>query len=328
MATTVVQSGPTQPLSREDFQVAILCALPLEVDAVEATFDKDWDDEVLDGPPIDKAAGDLNYYSTGAIGSYNVVVAILPGMGTKDSAGVATALRMSFPNIKLGLVVGICGIVPGDDRILGDVVISDGVVQIDFGRQTNQGFEVKDTLQDSLPRLPLELRTLITKANTLKERRKLAKHTKVSLEALQAIPELSAAYPGKSHDKLFESNYHHMDKSKSCDSLGCSGNLISRQRLEPSTDDPAPIIHFGTFGSGNSVIKSAELRDKLAVDANLVAFEMEGAGAWEHFPCLVIKSACDYADSHKNKRFQKYAAAVAAACVKGLLQAWKPAGSV
>ena len=69
MATTVVNSSLPQPLSREDFQVAVLCALPIEVDAVEAAFDKDWDDEVRDGSPIGRAAGDLNYYSTGAIGS-------------------------------------------------------------------------------------------------------------------------------------------------------------------------------------------------------------------------------------------------------------------
>ena len=136
-------------------------------------------------------------------------------MGTKDSSGFVTALRMSFPNIRLGLVIGICGIVPGDDRILGDVIISDGVVEIDFGRETNQGFKVKDTLQDALILLPLELRTLIAKARTLKERRKLAKHMKVSLEALQEIPELDAGYHGKEHDRLFESNYDHADESKS-----------------------------------------------------------------------------------------------------------------
>jgi hypothetical protein len=37
------------------------------------------------------------------------------------------------------------------------------------------------------------------------------------------------------------------------------------------------------------------------------------------FPCLVIRGICDYADSHKNKRWQPYAAATAAACAKELL---------
>ena len=57
----------------------------------------------------------------------------------------------------------------------------------------------------------------------------------------------------------------------------------------------------------------------IAADGELIAFEMEGAGVWDHFPTIVIKSACDYADSHKNKKWQGYAAATAAAFAKELL---------
>ena len=46
---------------------------------------------------------------------------------------------------------------------------------------------------------------------------------------------------------------------------------------------------------------------------------MEGAGVFDHFPCLIIKGVCDYADSHKNKQWQAYAAATAAAYAKELL---------
>ena len=49
------------------------------------------------------------------------------------------------------------------------------------------------------------------------------------------------------------------------------------------------------------------------------AFEMEAAGLMNNFPCLVIRGICDYADSHKNKSWQPYAAATAAACAKELL---------
>ena len=37
------------------------------------------------------------------------------------------------------------------------------------------------------------------------------------------------------------------------------------------------------------------------------------------FRCLVIRGICDYADSHKNKTWQPYAAATAAACAKEIL---------
>src|SRR6202046_1602242 len=39
----------------------------------------------------------------------------------------------------------------------------------------------------------------------------------------------------------------------------------------------------------------------------------------DDFPCLVVRGICDYADSHKNQRWQGYAAATAAAYAKGLL---------
>jgi nucleoside phosphorylase len=45
---------------------------------------------------------------------------------------------------------------------------------------------------------------------------------------------------------------------------------------------------------------------------------MKTAGLMNSFPCLVIRGICDYADSHKNKRWQAYAAGMAAACAKSL----------
>jgi len=58
-----------------------------------------------------------------------------------------------------------------------------------------------------------------------------------------------------------------------------------------------------------------------------VGFDMEGAGVWDVFPCVVIKGACDYADSHKSdktKAWQRYAAATAAACMRAFLDHWVP----
>jgi nucleoside phosphorylase len=46
---------------------------------------------------------------------------------------------------------------------------------------------------------------------------------------------------------------------------------------------------------------------------------MEAAGLMDTFPCLVIRGICDYADSHKNGKWQPYAAATAAAYAKELL---------
>jgi nucleoside phosphorylase len=51
---------------------------------------------------------------------------------------------------------------------------------------------------------------------------------------------------------------------------------------------------------------------------------MEAAGLMDNFPCLVIRGICDYADSHKNKQWQGYAAATAAAYAKELLSMIHP----
>jgi hypothetical protein len=56
-----------------------------------------------------------------------------------------------------------------------------------------------------------------------------------------------------------------------------------------------------------------------AQDEGVICFEMEAAGLMDHFPCLVIRGICDYADSYKNKIRQPYAAATAAALARQLL---------
>jgi hypothetical protein len=47
---------------------------------------------------------------------------------------------------------------------------------------------------------------------------------------------------------------------------------------------------------------------------------MEGAGVWDEVPCIILKAICDYADSHKHKGWQNYAAATAAAASKAVLE--------
>jgi hypothetical protein len=80
-----------------------------------------------------------------------------------------------------------------------------------------------------------------------------------------------------------------------------------------------PVIHYGLIASGNQVMRHGSTRDRLRKERDVLCFEMEAAGLMDRFPCLVIRGICDYADSHKNKRWQPYAAATAAAYAKELL---------
>jgi nucleoside phosphorylase len=74
-------------------------------------------------------------------------------------------------------------------------------------------------------------------------------------------------------------------------------------------------------------MKHGATRDKLSRQDNILCFEMEAAGMMDHFPCLVVRGICDYCDSHKNKQWQPYAAATAAAYAKELLFLMQPKSS-
>lgn len=71
-------------------------------------------------------------------------------------------------------------------------------------------------------------------------------------------------------------------------------------------------------------MKDALVRDRLAAEKDVLCFEMEAAGLMNTFPCLVIRGICDYSDSHKSKEWQGYAAMMAAAYTKDLLQRIPP----
>ena len=63
--------------------------------------------------------------------------------------------------------------------------------------------------------------------------------------------------------------------------------------------------------------KSGFHRDKLVANERVIGFEMEGAGTWDQVPTVIVKSVYDYADSHRNKGWQGYAAAMA------ILEEWE-----
>ena len=155
-----------RPASRNDFKVAIICALPRESDAVSLLFDEFWDE---DGDPYGRAAGDNNTYMTGRIANHNVVLVVLPGIGNTGVAGAAASIRSSYGSLTLALLVGICGGVPivdGDEALLGDVIISKSLIQYDFGRQYTDSFVTKHTIDDALGRANRDIRGLIASLET------------------------------------------------------------------------------------------------------------------------------------------------------------------
>ncbi|KAI5247735.1 hypothetical protein E4T43_01668 [Aureobasidium subglaciale] len=123
-------------------------------------------------------------------------------------------------------------------------------------------------------------------------------------------------YQGSGNDKLFEPGYLHKNGSD-CSTCEPSGQIVRGDRKSTR-----PRIHYGVIASGNMLVKDACLRDKIAdiTGEHCLRLEMEASGLMNGFPCLVIRGICDYADSHKNDRWQNYAAATAAAFAKELLE--------
>ena len=72
------------------------------------------------------------------------------------------------------------------------------------------------------------------------------------------------------------------------------------------------VVHRGTIAAGEVVIRSGMQRDELAKANAVVCFEMEAAGAFNDFPCMVVRGISDYSNWHKNNRWHGYAAAAAA----------------
>ncbi|KAL4951216.1 hypothetical protein BDW69DRAFT_42142 [Aspergillus filifer] len=343
-------NGHDLPSSRNDFEIAIICALPLENNAVLCSLDEVWLDAHY---TYRRAEGDDSSYVFGRSGRHAVVVVVLPRMGKAASSTAAQSLKTSFPSINLVLLVGVCGAVPqrhdGTEILLGDVIISEVLVELDHGRQYHDGFRRRqDTIWDAPRRPNDEVISMLQRFKTPLVASDMHKKTARNLEKLLQHEAIKARRPSSSQDRLFPPDYIHRHHSgcrecnepgmpdavcdvalrTPCDVLGCDEErLIPRNRISGMiANDTCPHheIHFGSIGTGDTVMKSAKHRDQHAEKERVIAFEMEGAGVWNKFNCLIIKGVCDYADSHKNKKWQEYAAAVAASVAKEVLAHYIP----
>ncbi|CAI7609051.1 unnamed protein product [Penicillium glandicola] len=295
--------------NREDYTVGWICALPIELAAAEAMLDY-----FHETPPMDP--GDHNTYVLGSLGYHNVAIACLSEYGTTNAATVANNMSRTFPSLQLRLMVGIGGGVPGTlDIRLGDVVVGDEIVQYDLGKAI-QGGQFQRKRHASRP--PQNLGTAVAALRGRHESRP-SKIPSILDQFKQNALLSEYTYPGSHEDLLFENTYYHDKNIPTC-------NQCDQSRLVPRVARPSqhPQIHYGIIASGNQVMKDGEKRDILAAELSAVCFEMEAAGFTNHFQCLVIRGISDYSDTHKNKKWQRYAAATAAAYAKELLSIIPP----
>lgn len=322
----------TRLKSPDLYAIGWIAALPIERAAATALLHDRHD--VPEG--FGQHQSDTNSYTWGRIGEHNIVIASLPvGVyGTTAAATTASNLIHSLPHIRIGLLVGIGGGVarPDEDQDirLGDIVVSQpdgttgGVVQYDLGKaKVNGGWERKGSLDKPPPVLLHALASLQAEHEIAPS--KVPGLLQAMLEANPGMRRTKTdfTYQGAEKDRLFDSKHDHAGGSN-CDKCDSAWE-VERERRE-STE---PEIHYGIIASGNKLIKDVATRDSLLEDTGhqCLCVEMEAAGLMDRFPCLVIRGICDYADSHKNDRWQRYAASTAAAFAVELLD-YVPVGQL
>uniref|UniRef100_A0A093V197 Vegetative incompatibility protein HET-E-1 n=1 Tax=Talaromyces marneffei PM1 TaxID=1077442 RepID=A0A093V197_TALMA len=281
-----------QTLSHDDYTVAWICALPLEMAAAKVML------EEIHGR-LPQPRTDHNAYTLGKIHGHNVVIACLPSgiYGTTSATIVLTQMLPTFPSLRFGLLVGIGGGVPGKaDVRLGDVVISkptasgSGVVQYDYGKTVQDRCFQRTGFLNKPPQI------LLTAISQMESDR------------------YGAQVSEPDNDWLFPATYLHQGNPQDCSA--CDLNQLSHR--QPRTMS-GPYLHLGLIASGNQLLKDAQTRDQIAKELDVLCFEMEAAGLMDLLPCLVIRGICDYCDSHKCNEWQGYAALTAAVYTKSLL---------
>ncbi|KAI1315430.1 purine and uridine phosphorylase [Xylariaceae sp. FL0255] len=306
--------------ANEEYTVGWICAITTEYVAAQCFLDEEYDRPAYVSP------NDNNDYTLGRVGAHRVVIAVLPGgeYGTASAACVVRDMLHSFPNIRIGLMVGIGGGAPSPrhDIRLGDIVVSrpgsgnGGVFQYDFGKTIqDQSFQATAFLNQSPPLL----RAAVGGLEAQYERSGHQLEAAIST-VLEREPKLRRKYsrPDPATDRLYQAEIVH-------DGVTCCATAASRfdeSNLVPRPsrrDKGQPAIHYGIIASANQLMKDATMRDRLSLEKDVLCFEMEAAGLVNHFPCLVIRGICDYSDTHKNKEWQGYAAMTAAAYAKDLL---------
>ncbi|KAF2260940.1 purine and uridine phosphorylase [Lojkania enalia] len=309
------------------YSIGWIAPLPLKLVAAKAVLDDNYGDIHVDG----------FIYHGGRIGKHNVVMAVQSKMGTDAASELAARMRNVFRNIEYFVVVGIGGGVPSYGSIgaqsqimLRDVVVSyprgmhSGVVRYDFGAWKDEG---RLEFRGHTNRPP---DSLLNAVNVLQARQSMTNGTKIPaiLQEMRANIHIDEQQKfedqGASQDRLFNGTCSHPGEFINEDCEVCcdlNQSQLRRQRgVEANRQQDTPKVHPGNIGSSNQLQISASKRDELHNDHGIICFEMEGAGVIQNRLSIVIRGICDYSDSHKNKKWQPYAAATAAAYTKEFLE--------
>ncbi|KAH0538230.1 hypothetical protein FGG08_005149 [Glutinoglossum americanum] len=308
-------------LNPELYTVAWLAPLEIEAQAASHMLDNRHRGRF----PIRR--GDDYVFQAGDMCGHNVIIATLPAgqeYGTGSAAALASQVKKFLPNLWFGLLVGVAAGLPNFSRSppldirLGDVLVSlptsenTGLIAYDLGKETGQkGFQ------------PLRSGNVLANTETIVR-------SAIGSIKLLAPNDAEVIFPyyenikHKSHPNgTFVDPGQEQDILYQVDDDG-NEHLVER---EERPGDKRIRVWYGTIGSGDKLMKDARKRNELRDKYNLIGLEMEAAGTMNRIPVGVIRGVCDYGDKHKNKEWQPYAAAMAAAYARAVLSE-VPAGTI
>ncbi|KAF9761861.1 hypothetical protein IL306_003650 [Fusarium sp. DS 682] len=295
------------------YTIAWIAPLEIEARAALCLFDK-----VHDGDfPL--ARGSDYVFNAGTVCGHHVVLATLPPgqpYGTGSAGALAGQVKMSFPNLWFGLLVGVAAglpnlsISPPRDIRLGDVLValpegdSAGLIAYELGKEVGE-----NTIQ------PLCGGHVLAKTETVIR----SAIGKIKLKAPKDVDIFLPHYRRIQHEEYANGTF--VDPGQDRDVLYELEKAVSRPRRP---DTRRTRVWYGPIGSGEKLMRDATRRDELRDQYGIIGLEMEAAGTMNTIPVGVIRGVCDYADSHKNKEWQPYAAAMAAAYAKAVLDTIQP----
>ncbi|KAH6646194.1 hypothetical protein BKA67DRAFT_525928 [Truncatella angustata] len=316
-ATHRDHSRRTATLDPHDYTVAWIAPLEIEAQAALNLLDE------RHRGRFQVSRGDDYVFHAGNMRGHNVVIATLPAgqeYGTGSAAALASQVKKFFPKLWFGLLVGVAmGLPdlsrrPARDIRLGDVLVglpdgeSAGLVAYDLGKETEDGFELLKHGH------ALAVTEPIVRAAIGSIKLEAPNDAEVFLHYYEAIRDNEHATgtfadPGQDRDKLYLVQANGTEQ------------VIERVRRP---DARRTRVWYGPIGSGEKLIKNAQKRNELRDRYGVIGVEMEAAGTMNRIPVGVIRGVCDYGDKHKNKEWQPYAAAMAAAYGKAVLDEIPP----
>jgi len=242
-------------------------------------------------------------------GEYHSVVLALADMGNNIAALRASLLLEHFPNVTSIIMTGIAGGVPHpnkpDEHVrLGDIVVSDhrGVVQYDF--ISDKIIEKEYRFPPRPPSSSLLEAVRLLEASEIEGNRPWLKNIDFGVNKLKFHRPLEVK------DILVSS--------------GNPGEVIPHPHDQIRIDGQ-PRVFYGPIASANRLLKNPIKRDELREKFKIKAVEMESSGiadaTWNReIGYLAIRGICDYCDSNKGDDWQGYAAIIAAAYTRALIE--------